>query len=102
MEQKAQVHCQLRKCERGQGAIEYLLIIGAAILVIAIVIIAITSVVGTGKTSTTEAAADINSQNNQLKCMKDVNTLGGCTSTYTNCTCCTNFTKTVNSKCPQN
>ncbi|MFA5931226.1 MAG: class III signal peptide [archaeon] len=35
--------------QKAQGAIEYLLIIGAAILVVAIVIIAITSVVGSGK-----------------------------------------------------
>lgn len=39
--------------QKAQGAIEYLLIIGAAILVVAIVIIAITSVVGTGKGNVT-------------------------------------------------
>ncbi len=43
---------------RGQGAIEYLLIIGAAILVVAIVIIAITSVLQQGQTQGTTAATE--------------------------------------------
>ena len=37
---------------RGQGAIEYLLIIGAAILVVAVVIIALTSVTSTAGEAT--------------------------------------------------
>jgi hypothetical protein len=41
---------------RGQGAIEYLLIIGAAILVVAIVTLAITSLLGQGQTQTTSGA----------------------------------------------
>jgi hypothetical protein len=43
---------------RAQGAIEYLLIIGAAILVVAIVVIAITSVLSQGQTQTTTGASD--------------------------------------------
>ena len=35
--------------ERAQGAIEYLLIIGAAILVVAVVIVALTGVLQSGK-----------------------------------------------------
>ncbi len=41
-----------------QGAIEYLLIIGAAILVVAVVIVAITGVLGTGKENATNDAVD--------------------------------------------
>lgn len=40
---------QIKHNQKGQGAIEYLLIIGAAILVVAIVIIAITNVSNTGR-----------------------------------------------------
>ncbi len=42
-------------CAQAQGAIEYLLIIGAAILVVAIVIIAVTGALSTGQTQVTEA-----------------------------------------------
>lgn len=45
---------------RGQGAIEYLLIIGAAILVVAIVVIAMTSITSTGKTQTQASTLDQN------------------------------------------
>ena len=77
--------------QKAQGAIEYLLIIGAAILVVAIVIIAITSVVGSGKTSVTSDANQLNS----LKCTKDINALGnvlnktgcGLTGNDVNCIC---------------
>ena len=76
--------------QKAQGAIEYLLIIGAAILVVAIVIIAITSVVGTGKTQ----VGDTN-QINSLQCTKDINYLGnvatktgcGTTGNDANCIC---------------
>lgn len=40
--------------KKAQGAIEYLLIIGAAILVVAVVIVAITSVLQSGKTNTND------------------------------------------------
>jgi hypothetical protein len=38
--------------ERAQGAIEYLLIIGAAILVVAVVVVALTGVLQGGKPTT--------------------------------------------------
>jgi len=52
--------------QKAQGAIEYLLIIGAAILVVAIVIIAVTSVLGQGKTQTTGGALDQNNAYNDI------------------------------------
>jgi hypothetical protein len=77
---------------RGQGAIEYLLIIGAAILVVAIVIVAITSVVSTNP----NPGSDANKANNLLKCTSDITILGGavatsCTGTPpygSACNCC--------------
>jgi hypothetical protein len=42
--------------DAGQGAMEYLLILGAALLVVAIVTIAITSVVSSGQTQTTSGS----------------------------------------------
>jgi len=74
--------------QKAQGAIEYLLIIGAAILVVAIVIIAVTSVLGQGKTQTTGGAADQNTAIFKLNCMNDCNSLD------TNClkpTSCSQF-----------
>jgi len=61
---------------KGQGAIEYLLIIGAAILVVAIVIIAITGAMGQGTTQGTQAQTDQNTQNNILRCTADCNAQG--------------------------
>jgi hypothetical protein len=55
--------------EKAQGAIEYLLIIGAAILVVAVVVIALTGVLGGAKNQTD--ANDINSSLGPLK--KDAN-----------------------------
>lgn len=52
---------------RAQGAIEYLLIIGAAILVVAIVIIAITSVLSQGQNQTSSGAESANESIDQLK-----------------------------------
>ncbi len=53
---------------RGQGAIEYLLIIGAAILVVAVVIIALTSVSSTaGENTNPDAIDDITLE---LECQK--------------------------------
>jgi len=63
---------------KGQGAIEYLLIIGAAILVVAIVIIAITGAMGQGTTQGTQAQTDQNLQNNVLRCSVDCNAEGAC------------------------
>ncbi|MFA6064376.1 MAG: LamG-like jellyroll fold domain-containing protein [archaeon] len=52
---------------RGQGAIEYLLIIGAAILVVAIVTIAITSVLNQGQQQSISGITSANSSFDQLK-----------------------------------
>ena len=82
---------------KGQGAIEYLLIIGAAILVVAIVIIAVTSILQQGQTQNTGAVSDQAKQANTLKCQGDINAMGfansrtDCNSTrYSNtaCACC--------------
>ena len=52
---------------RGQGAIEYLLILGAAILVVAIVIVAVTGIVQQGQTQNDSAQSDQNKLFNDLK-----------------------------------
>jgi ABC-type protease/lipase transport system fused ATPase/permease subunit len=95
--------------KKAQGAIEYLLIIGAAILVVAIVIIAITSVLNTSKTSGETALTDQQKQQNTLRCMSDINALGliGTTDcsisaggTMAACKCCSlSFVNTKSSKC---
>jgi hypothetical protein len=48
------------KKNNAQGAIEYLLIIGAAILVVAVVIIALTSVTGSGANSIEDGQVSTN------------------------------------------
>jgi hypothetical protein len=63
--------------KKAQGAIEYLLIIGAAILVVAVVIVAITSVLQGGKTNTNDDAIE----DDQLKMI--FATGGGTTQTST-------------------
>lgn len=63
---------------RGQGAIEYLLIIGAAILVVAIVIIAVTGVLGTTQDRGEQASIDQNKAQNMQRCIVDCNVLGRC------------------------
>ncbi|VVB76575.1 Class III signal peptide [uncultured archaeon] len=60
---------------KGQGAIEYLLIIGAAILVVAIVIVAITSVTSANSKVST---SDQNNASAILKCQVDCNNMGSC------------------------
>lgn len=55
---------------KGQGAIEYLLIIGAAILVVAIVIVAVTGVLGTTQDRGKQASED------QLKAQEKMDTTG--------------------------
>lgn len=52
--------------QKAQGAIEYLLIIGAAILVVAIVIIAVSGVL-TGAKTDQNGMNDINTAKNTLK-----------------------------------
>jgi len=46
---------------KGQGALEYLLIIGGAIMIAAVVIAIIVKVGGSGKTAADGASTDINS-----------------------------------------
>lgn len=46
--------------ERAQGAIEYLLIIGAAILVVVVVVLAVSGVFTAGKSSATATTGDYN------------------------------------------
>ncbi len=72
---------------KGQGAIEYLLIIGAAILVVAIVIIAVTGALGQGTTQGGQAQKDQNVQNNKLACMADCNVAGPCYTASANAGC---------------
>jgi hypothetical protein len=57
--------------EKAQGAIEYLLIIGAAILVVAIVIVAITSVLSQGKTSNTGSQDQLNKDLSDLNDLRN-------------------------------
>jgi hypothetical protein len=63
---------------KAQGAIEYLLIIGAAILVVAIVIIAVTSVLSQGKGTGDQAMQDEKKQQDTLRCTADCTALGAC------------------------
>ncbi len=56
--------------QKAQGAIEYLLIIGAAILVVAIVILAVTGVLGGGQDQTTQGQQDVNSAFGDLNALK--------------------------------
>lgn len=60
---------------KGQGAIEYLLIIGAAILVVAVVIIALTSVTGTGADAIDTDSVD--DSYSPLQCQVECNQAGG-------------------------
>jgi hypothetical protein len=53
---------------RGQGAIEYLLIIGAAILIVAIVILAVTGILGGGQGQTDQAKIDQEKASGGLSC----------------------------------
>jgi len=55
--------------EKAQGAIEYLLIIGAAILVVAVVVVALTGVLTSGKNASTKTTSDYNDE------LKDMNKL---------------------------
>ncbi len=59
----------------GQGAIEYLLIIGAAILVVAVVVIALVTVTQAGTDSI--GAENITGTYDELKCLDGCNAVGG-------------------------
>ncbi len=72
--------------KNGQGAIEYLLIIGAAILVVAVVVIALTGVLDAGNDQTSDT--DVETSLMALECQKD-STYSPMTSPTQ--TCCTEF-----------
>ena len=87
--------------QKAQGAIEYLLIIGAAILVVAIVVVALSGIVTSGtKASDTNT---ISGTYDSLNCQKDINALGAgtgiagypdCNTTMGSlkaCKCCVKF-----------
>lgn len=57
--------------EKAQGAIEYLLIIGAAILVVAVVVVALTGVLTSGRGSSTETTGDYNSSLDDLNALRN-------------------------------
>ncbi|NMA44431.1 MAG: class III signal peptide-containing protein [Candidatus Diapherotrites archaeon] len=57
--------------ERAQGAIEYLLIIGAAILVVAVVIVALTGVLQSGKNSAVGSKQDYNEELEDLNKLRE-------------------------------
>jgi len=56
--------------EKAQGAIEYLLIIGAAVVVVAIVIAALTGTMTAGKQQGTQANTDYNKQVSDLNALR--------------------------------
>jgi hypothetical protein len=56
--------------ERAQGAIEYLLIIAASVVIVAIVIVAMTGTITAGKNQGDQANSDYNSQLNDLNKLK--------------------------------
>ena len=91
--------------QKAQGAIEYLLIIGAAILVVAIVVVALSGIVTSG-TSASDANA-VKDTYNSLNCQKDVNAMGrvnaaldcnAVTGCKNNCKCYVSFPKVT--PCP--
>ncbi|MCX6803673.1 MAG: hypothetical protein NTY48_03830 [Candidatus Diapherotrites archaeon] len=61
---------------KAQGAIEYLLIIGAAILVVAIVLLALTGALNSGTTQGSNAQETQQEQSQKLKCLADCTNLG--------------------------
>ena len=67
MNSKAQGFILPLGSRRGQGAIEYLLIIGAAILVVAIVTIAITTIISQGQEQNAYSAESASSAIDSLK-----------------------------------
>ena len=56
--------------EKAQGAIEYLLIIAAAILVVSIVILAVTGALGSGQDQGDQAVLDQNGAFNDLNALQ--------------------------------
>lgn len=82
---------------RAQGAIEYLLIIGAAIVVVVVVVLAMNGVVTMGKADvSTNTVTDSFST---LRCQGDANSLGFVSLTDHNFLCCTTYGNTINPAC---
>ncbi|MCX8158307.1 MAG: class III signal peptide-containing protein [Candidatus Diapherotrites archaeon] len=52
---------------RAQGALEYLLIIGAALIVAAVVILVVTNALSLGKNTVNNATTDVNSRLTHLR-----------------------------------
>ena len=71
--------------KKAQGAIEYLLIIAAAIVIVAIVISVMGNGITQGRTQGATAQADRNTQMIKLDCLKDCNVYGACQNTQTGC-----------------
>ncbi len=84
---------------KAQGAIEYLLIIGAAILVVAVVVIALTGITSAGQDQVDTNA--IGDATESLQCTKDINYLGECSSLDppAGCACCTKYSAQITA-CP--
>ena len=78
--------------QKAQGAIEYLLIIGAAILVVAIVIIAVTGSLSTSKTDLNNSNKDVNSAYDSIRGLGGIGK--SCYNLTGNTTPCTKITNT--------
>ena len=81
---------------KAQGAIEYLLIIGTAILVVAVVISMLIVSVNQGKAQGTSAQADKDLQAQKLQCLGNCKALGDNCTTTTNCGQFTTLCKPIN------
>lgn len=71
--------------DKAQGAIEYLLVIGAAVLIVALAMMVISGGVLQGQKQGTQARGDNNTQMTKLNCLKDCNYYGPCLNTSTGC-----------------
>jgi uncharacterized protein (UPF0333 family) len=86
--------------KRAQGALDYLLITGAVMLVAAIVITAMTGVSGEGKKGTN--SSEYSTSKDILRCNLDIAALGLDGTISNNYVCCNRFVEinTTNPKCP--
>ena len=64
--------------QKAQGAIEYLLIIGAAILVVAIVILAVTGALSASRSDVNGSNNDVNNSLQGVRCSGNCQVLGSC------------------------
>ena len=86
---------------KAQGAIEYLLIIGAAILVVAIVIFALIGTSNPKQTKDAQTAENI--RLNTIKCIANIDSLGStagslpdlCPRSITYCECCSKISTKI-------